>query len=83
MSVGVALGDCFLQLQKLENSMDKLRHVSEDITDVMQCIEQMGGIPKNNKKHNSLVSNTCEYAYNICISQQQYIIYRRQGAIGG
>ena len=43
MQVGVALGDCFLQLQKLENSMDKLRNVSEDITDVMQCIEQMGG----------------------------------------
>ena len=43
MQVGVALGDCFLQLQKLENSMDKLRNVSEDITDVMQCIEQIGG----------------------------------------
>merc|ERR1712228_1053689 len=43
MDVGVALGDCFLQLTKLENSMDKLRNVSEDITDVMQCIEQMGG----------------------------------------
>eukprot|EP00484_Ammonia_sp_Unknown_P009517 CAMPEP_0197076740 /NCGR_PEP_ID=MMETSP1384-20130603/212263_1 /TAXON_ID=29189 /ORGANISM="Ammonia sp." /LENGTH=520 /DNA_ID=CAMNT_0042515599 /DNA_START=64 /DNA_END=1626 /DNA_ORIENTATION=+ len=43
MQVGVALGDCFLQLQKLENSMEKLRNVSEDITDVMQCIEQMGG----------------------------------------
>merc|ERR1712154_543202 len=41
--VGCALGDCFLQLQKLENSMGKLRNVSEDITDVMQCIEQMGG----------------------------------------
>eukprot|EP00485_Elphidium_margaritaceum_P017357 CAMPEP_0202726430 /NCGR_PEP_ID=MMETSP1385-20130828/184608_1 /ASSEMBLY_ACC=CAM_ASM_000861 /TAXON_ID=933848 /ORGANISM="Elphidium margaritaceum" /LENGTH=496 /DNA_ID=CAMNT_0049392651 /DNA_START=612 /DNA_END=2102 /DNA_ORIENTATION=+ len=42
MQVGVALGDCFLQLQKLENTMDKLQHVSEDITDVMQWVEQMG-----------------------------------------
>ena len=43
MEVGVALGDCFLQLQRLENSMDTLRNVSEDITVVMQCInEQMG-----------------------------------------
>jgi len=39
MQVGVALGDCFLQLQKLENSMDHLRNASEDITDVFQCIE--------------------------------------------
>merc|ERR1719464_972401 len=46
MEVGVALGDCFLQLQRLENSMDTLRNVSEDITVVMQCInEQM--VPKS------------------------------------
>eukprot|EP01084_Bolivina_argentea_P158422 275969_1 len=32
MEVGVALGDCFLQLQKLENCMDKSRNISEDIT---------------------------------------------------
>jgi len=50
MDVGVALGDCFLQLQKLENSMDKLRNVSEDITDVMQCIEQMGGTQQIRKR---------------------------------
>eukprot|EP00486_Rosalina_sp_Unknown_P016930 CAMPEP_0201594576 /NCGR_PEP_ID=MMETSP0190_2-20130828/191851_1 /ASSEMBLY_ACC=CAM_ASM_000263 /TAXON_ID=37353 /ORGANISM="Rosalina sp." /LENGTH=400 /DNA_ID=CAMNT_0048054245 /DNA_START=692 /DNA_END=1894 /DNA_ORIENTATION=+ len=50
MQVGVALGDCFLQLQKLENSMDKLRNVSEDITDVMQCIEQIGGTDELKKR---------------------------------
>merc|ERR1719461_2150629 len=50
MDVGVALGDCFLQLTKLENSMDKLRNVSEDITDVMQCIEQMGGTQSIRKR---------------------------------
>merc|ERR1712113_718090 len=33
--------------------MEKLRHVSEDITDVMQCIEQMGGIQKNNNQSNN------------------------------
>ena len=53
MQVGVALGDCFLQLQKLENSMDKLRNVSEDITDVMQCIEQMGGTEEIKSKNSS------------------------------
>ena len=59
MQVGVALGDCFLQLQKLENSMDHLRNVSEDITDVMSCIEQMqpqrggGGGSRGRKKSES------------------------------
>eukprot|EP01083_Nonionella_stella_P149379 474375_1 len=53
MQVGVALGDCFLQLQKLENSMDQLRNVSEDITDVMQCIEQLGGAANLRKRSGS------------------------------
>jgi len=53
MQVGVALGDCFLQLQKLENSMDHLRNVSEDITDVMQCIEQSQPQRRGRKKSES------------------------------
>eukprot|EP01084_Bolivina_argentea_P100417 180314_1 len=63
LQVGVALGDCFLQLQKLENSMDKLRNVSEDITDVMSCIEQIGGTEaikqnsKNKTKDNDKLLN--------------------------
>ncbi len=36
--------------------MDKLRNVSEDITDVMQCLEQMGGTQHiKSRKISSLV----------------------------
>ena len=40
LKVGEALGECFTKLQCLKNSMNELRIVSEDVADVMQCIEE-------------------------------------------
>jgi hypothetical protein len=40
LQVGTALGDCYLQVQKLENSMDKVVTVSEDISDVLSYLHE-------------------------------------------
>ena len=65
MDVGVALGDCFLQLTKLENCMDKLRETSVAIKDVMTCIKRMGVAQNTRKRSRMLYTSYPLFLYTI------------------
>ena len=44
MQVGIALGECHLQVQKLETTMVQLSEVSDDITDVIGYLKEQTGM---------------------------------------